>query len=131
MFGEWCFAVHSIEYVGLPAYFHIFGVRDDVHRYWIPWREVEEIADSLNLPTVPVLEKFVASEPRLQKIVEQHARAPSIYGPVREGVVVRPELGFVDAEFPVLVGKWVREDHVQTDDHWAHGPLRVQPRHRG
>jgi hypothetical protein len=126
LFGEWCYAVHSIEYT-LPTYFHVFAIRDDVHKWWLRWHEVEDLCKSLGLTHVPVLEKTVArTEKKLQELTERHAHEPSVYGATREGVVVRQAVGWEDGDFPLLTGKWVRANHVQTDDHWKHQEIRKQ-----
>jgi len=39
--------------------------------------------------------------------------------------------GFGDAEFAGVLGKYVRADHVQTDEHWMFQELRVQRGPRG
>ena len=127
IFGEWCFAKHSIEYTELPAYFLVFGVHDAHHNWWMKWDDVVKTAEGLNLLTAPVLvRKTFRSEQDLRAIIEEIASQPSLYGPEREGLVVRHALGFADNEFATAVGKWVRKDHVQTDQHWMHGPIIKQ-----
>lgn len=127
-FGEWCYAVHSIEYNSLPSYFFVFGIRDDVHNYWLSWDEVVDSCEGHGLCTVPVLENhiYAKDENALRIITERHALLPSVYGPQREGVVARNADGFYDSHFPLTVGKWVRKGHVQTDDHWAHQQIKKQ-----
>src|SRR6185369_5520012 len=47
LFGEWCFARHSIDYSELPSYFMMFGVRELANAfgaeedYWVSWDYVE------------------------------------------------------------------------------------------
>jgi len=55
IFCEYCYAVHSISYEGLPAYSLVFGVRDDVLGIFWDWDMVAAQAADLGLPTVPVL----------------------------------------------------------------------------
>lgn len=119
VFGEWLFARHSIHYEALPGYLMIFGVR--AGDQWAPWEEVELWAQELGAMTAPVLMtgRFDTLQ-ELQTTVERLAAMPSRCGGVREGVVVRRLNGFQDAEFELSVAKWVRSDHVQTDDHWSH-----------
>lgn len=40
-----------------------------------------------------------------------------------EGFVVRPSSSFPADEFKYAVAKFVRRNHVQTDEHWAHQPI--------
>jgi hypothetical protein len=121
LFGEWCYAKHSIAYEELPGYFLLFGVRyiGDVDTDWASWEEVEMWAEDIGVPTVPVLFRGqVASEKELQDLVENLMKLPSCCGGVREGVVVRVAGMFEDSEFPSCVMKCVRAHHVQTSEHW-------------
>ena len=122
VFGEWLYAKHSIHYTNQPHYLMLFGVRDNntVGKTHGSWAEVEEMARRLGVPTVPVL---LTSSARnidvLHWLVTECLVTPVTYGG-REGVVVRTASWFPDDEFHLSVAKWVRKDHVTTDDHWKH-----------
>jgi len=121
IFGEWCFAKHSIEYNALPGYFLVFGIREVMatEPFWYDWEEVEFHAQYFGLPTVPILFKgIVNSESELKDLVESLMIQPSCCGGIREGVVCRVTREFDDKEFPKCVMKCVRANHVQTSDHW-------------
>ena len=120
VFGEWLYARHSIAYDQLPSYLMVFGVRDIAKGTWASWAEVEMWADELGAPTAPVLakEEWLNRPWKLQQLIETLARLPSRCGGSREGIVVRRAVGFSDSEFSTSVTKWVRKDHVQTDEHW-------------
>lgn len=123
LFGENCYALHSIIYNELPGYFLLFNVRDLNYQpaRWLDWSEVELWSQEIGVPTVPVLFKgTVSSEKELQQLTEDLAAQPSACGGEREGVVVRIESSFTDLEFKKCVMKMVRKDHVITSDHWAH-----------
>jgi ATP-dependent RNA circularization protein (DNA/RNA ligase family) len=118
LFGENMEGIHSIEYTNLKSYFYLFGVRDN--NIWIPWEHVEEYAYLLGLETVPVLFKgVVESEKELKEIVDDLVSKPSELGGEREGIVVRNAGLFHNDHFKDNVAKWVRKDHVQTDQHWS------------
>lgn len=121
IFGEWCYAKHSIEYNELPDYFLMFGVREllgDDH-YWYSWDDVELFADYYGLFTVPVLFRgIVNSEKELQDLVNSFMNQPSACGGIREGVVARVYEEFSDKNFSSSVMKCVRANHVQTSEHW-------------
>lgn len=105
---ENCYAEHSIRYEGLPEFgFIISAMAGDTH---LAWREVERISALTGLPTVPVLYRGVLDVTVLRTVIE------SIDIDKQEGFVVRPEGPFTGMD---SVGKWVRPDHVQTDDHWT------------
>jgi ATP-dependent RNA circularization protein (DNA/RNA ligase family) len=125
VFGEYCFAVHSIRYEALPSYFFVFAIREDETGLWLPWHQVEVVAECLRLVTVPVLwQGTVSSEGELQEIMKKLMAGPSYYGPEREGVVVRKESGFPD--FETSIAKAVRASHVQTNEHWLDRPVEKQ-----
>lgn len=125
IFGEWCFAKHSIAYSELPNYFLLFGVREFAtafgaeEDYWFSWKQVKEKAEELGVPTVPVLyEGTVSSEKELQELIESFMNQPSVCGGIREGVVARVARHFPDDDFAECIMKCVRANHVQTSDHW-------------
>jgi hypothetical protein len=126
-FGEWCYAVHSIKYDALPSYFFVFGIRDDIHWWWMSWDDVVVMCKRCGLATVPVFKEIrVSAEFELKREIEDLVPLRSFYGPQKEGIVVRRAGGFEDSVFSLTVGKWVRKNHVQTDDHWAHQRITVQ-----
>lgn len=124
IFGEWCFALHSIYYDELPDYFLAFNVRELNNEgfIWASWEEVELWAEEIGVSTVPVLfQGQVDSEKELKELVESLMIQPSKCGGIREGVVVRVSKSFTDDNFSQCVMKCVRANHVNPDnDHWQH-----------
>ena len=119
LFGEWCYALHSIKYSKLPNYFLLFNVRDLKNEKWLSWSEVELWAEEIGVPTVPVLFKGICdSEINLQKLTEQFMNESSLCGGLREGIVARVENEFSDNSFAKSIAKNVRKGHVQTSEHW-------------
>lgn len=125
VFGEWCYALHSIPYTSLPGYFLMFGLRDTKTKSmtWASWEDVELWVEELQLPTVPVLKlASVESIEKLRILTESLAAQPSVCGGEREGLVVRAARGFYDGDFSKYVAKFVRKDHVASnDEHWKKG----------
>lgn len=118
IFGENLYGVHSIEYIDLADYFHLFAVNDG--NKWYSWDDVKMMAKFMDIPHVPELWRgMVFKEDELRKLVEEYVTKPSIYGRQREGVVVRITDSFPIEDFSKYVCKWVRKDHVQTDEHWT------------
>lgn len=135
VFGEYVFAVHSIRYESLPGYFLAFGVREDETGKWWSWEMVEEMAREISCPTVPVLHKstqFVAADNKeywlgtFETAQQLEAQTKLEYltankgtwdNSVSEGVVVRVAGEFTDLS--KSVAKWVRANHVTTDQHWT------------
>ncbi|WP_394826645.1 RNA ligase family protein [Pendulispora albinea] len=127
IFCEYCYAVHSIPYEALPDYSLVFGVRDDEGERWWEWDRVAAQAADLGLPTVPVLFRGVLAKERdLQELTEELSAEPSVFGGTREGIVVRRAASFSSAEFSKSLAKWVRKDHVTTDEHWMHQNITPQ-----
>jgi len=121
LFGEWCYARHSIEYNALPGYFLLFNARNLTlaSPFWASWEEVELWAEEIGVPTVPVLfEGTVKDEKELKEKTEFLMKQPSMCGGIREGVVVRVADSFYDSDFSECVMKCVRANHVQTSEHW-------------
>ena len=132
VFGEWCYAIHSIEYTHLKHCFNMFAVRTDSTTKWWSWDEVCMMAEMLDFPTVPVLfDGVISTIKKFQNLIETLVKQPSVYGPVREGVVIRIADSFVveqeiDSSENVFkcVSKWVRPGHVQTSEHWSTQEIR-------
>lgn len=121
LFGEWCYALHSIPYDKLPCHFLMFGVRElhEQEGSWEDWNMVKAWAKEIGVSTVPELwSGFMYDEKEMQRITEDLAAQPSRFGKVREGVVIRVADSFLDGDFSKYVMKWVRPNHVQTSDHW-------------
>jgi RNA ligase len=103
--GENLAAAHSIHYTDLPSYFLVFSIWDEGNMC-LSWADTQEWTTLLGLQTVPVLYRGKFAD----------FKAPDLGG--REGYVVRPQRAFHFQEFSSVVGKWVRPNHVQTDQHW-------------
>jgi hypothetical protein len=122
IFFENMFATHSIHYTALPHYINIFNILDTDRNVWLSWKEVERVAETLNIPTVPVLfEGLVDSENELESICLFAMKEKEFGVDEREGVVVRLVDEFRDEDFSMSLGKFVRKGHVAEDaEHWAH-----------
>lgn len=114
--GENLFAKHSIEYNDLEGYFYLFSAWEnkegEVEDYCIPYDELCEYAELLDLPMPKVLYRGVFDIDIIKNI------AKNIDFNKVEGFVCRLTDGFYRSEFEECVVKYVREGHVQTDEHW-------------
>lgn len=121
VFGEWLYAKHSIRYEGataLAGYLQVFGVYHMDTRMWGSWEEVEATAAALGVPTVPVVKRATyAKDWEFTADVLREARRAIEAG--HEGVVVRIAYPFHYGQFEDHIAKYVREGHVQTDEHWS------------
>ena len=112
--GENMFARHSIAYEDLASYFYVFSVWDDTNTC-LSWEETKEWASLLGVDVVPTLYEGPWDEDRIRGLTLDTDRV--------EGYVIRTARAFRYAEFSDHIAKWVRTGHVQTDEHWMHGPV--------
>lgn len=123
IFGEACYAKHSIAYNALPSFFLVFGIRLDVDNTWLSWANVKKHCKILGLETVPELwTGWVENEKDLRHIVTESLALGSVCGGEDiEGIVIRDANHF--SSFQDSVAKWVRESHVKTSNHWDKQPI--------
>jgi hypothetical protein len=123
IFGESLYAKHSIHYKSLPSYFMVFGIRLDLDGDWLSWENTKKHAKSLGLETVPEMWRgSVDSEKDLKILTEQLMKCGSLCrGESIEGLVIRDANHFLI--FKDSVAKYVRQDHIQTDEHWTNQPI--------
>ena len=118
IFGENLYGEHSIHYNKLTDYFHLFAANDGFN--WYSWDNVKGFAQIMDIPHVPELWRgIVNKEKDLEDLVNKCVHVPSIFGDQREGVVVRLAKSFPIEDFSKYVCKWVRPNHVTTDEHWT------------
>jgi len=115
--GENLYARHSIEYKDLESYLYIFG-------YWSgtfchSWDITVERASGLGLTLAPVIYQGVWDEDLIKSLKEDILSSDN----TKEGFVVRLAEGFEMSEFTNSVAKYVRPNHVQTDQHWMFSEL--------
>lgn len=116
--GENVYAVHSIKYNKLPIYFIVFGMSDNIKFFSID--ETLEWCKLLDLKFAPILYQGV-----LPENIKQFYTGQSSYCGEQEGFVVRLANEFKIEDFSNSVAKFVRKDHIQTDDHWMYKTVEV------
>ena len=119
-YGEDIYGIHSIEYepVREDQTYRLFAVR--IKDVFVSWPSLENHAlHSLNVPAAPVVfaGEFDSTE-AITRFFENELREPSSLGGEREGFVMRREHSFLAEDFRTNVCKYVRPNHVQTDQHW-------------
>lgn len=120
IFGEWVYAKHSIKYDNLDDYFQVFSIYEkDTHEF-LGWDDVEEITENLGFITVPVLYNGIVEKEK-HKLTENISELGDyiINEFNHEGLVVRSVSSFHYSQFENKVAKYVRTNHVQTDEHWS------------
>ena len=115
--GENVAAHHSIRYKGLDNFFYVFS-------YWIggvcqSWDDTVKRCKELGLAMVPVLYRGLWDDEKIKACHQD-----TYQGNEMEGYVVRTAEGFhYDKAFFSQLAKYVRDDHVQTDEHWKKKPV--------
>ena len=117
VFGENLYGIHSIEYNPLLYHFHVFAIREG--DTWLSWEEVVWYAELFELAVVPVLEIGVFDPLELQDIIANRMKEGSVLGGDCEGLVIRNAAAFEQVDFKYNVLKYVRANHVKTDEHWT------------
>lgn len=107
--GENLYAEHSLGYNNLTTYFEAFSIWNEKNEC-LSWDDTEEWCNLLGLTLVPVLWRGVFDENFLRNY--------KIDTTLQEGWVIRLADSFKYEDFDVSVAKWVRENHVQTSEHW-------------
>ncbi len=110
--GENLYAEHSINYQNLPSYFFLFSIWNENNQA-LSWDETVEWAALLGVETVPVLYRGEWDEEAIKACYPHSA-----WGNEPEGYVVRLAERFDYSSFRQCVAKFVRPNHVQTDQHW-------------
>lgn len=110
--GENMYAEHSIKYVDLESYFYIFSIW--INNTCLSWEKTKEWCETAGLTTVPVLYEGIYDEEKIKEIFKEYD--------FNEGYVIRIADEFIhdfdNETFFSPMAKYVRENHVQTDEHW-------------
>lgn len=110
--GENLYAQHSIHYKHLRSYFYVFSVWNNKNEC-LSWDDTTSFCKELDLPTVPILYEGIWNEKLIRGLY-----TPKYMGDDCEGFVVRTAESFHYNDFINNVSKFVRPNHVQTDEHW-------------
>lgn len=111
--GENIYAKHSIAYENLTSYFYLFSIWNQ-DNYCLSWEDTQEWAEILDLELPAVLYQGLWDTDKIMAI------ANNLDKDVCEGFVVRNIEQFHYSNFAENVAKWVRPNHVQTDEHWMY-----------
>lgn len=109
--GENLYAEHSIRYEDLKDYFYGFSVWDD-RNVSLDWDTTLDWFALLGINPVPVLFDGIYSE---QAVIEAW---DSLDITKQEGLVIRIAAEIPFEDFSKSLCKLVRQNHVQTDEHW-------------
>lgn len=114
--GEYLYARHSIAYDNLESYFYLFSIWDDENRC-LDWFQTLEWAELIGLKTPREFYRGIWDEKLISKL---HIDINNC-----EGYVVRTVESFPYNSFQQHVAKWVRKNHVTTEEHWMHQKIII------
>ncbi len=114
--GENVYAEHSIRYENLPTFFFVFGIYQTIENedVCLSVEETQKLCDDLGLQHIPILYKGPWNIEQVKKCYI--GKDP--FGNDQEGYVVRNSQRFLYNDFENNVAKFVRKNHIQTDEHW-------------
>jgi len=117
LFGEWCYAVHSVRYDALPDWFVGFDVYDRSFRHFWSAERRNELLQRIGLLAVPEVGRGHYQIRDLQLLL---SRECSRFGGPIEGLHLRQEKdGWLDRR-----AKLVRAEFVQSiGEHWSNRPI--------
>lgn len=108
--GENLYAKHSIHYRNLSSFFLAFSVWED--DLCLSWDDTLVYLDALGINSVPVLYRGIFDE----DLVRNFQNTMDLN--IQEGYVVRTASSFRLDDFSRNVAKFVRTNHVTTEQHW-------------
>lgn len=114
--GENVYARHTIAYENLESYFLGFSIWNEKN-ICLDWDTTLEWFSELGITAVPLLYRGPYDEEILYDLTITEELGES------EGYVVRWEDEFSFWSFASYVCKYVRKNHVQTDEHWMYRPV--------
>lgn len=112
--GENLYAKHSIKYSGLRSYFYLFSVWNDKNEC-LSFDATANWAELFSLPMPKILYKGPFDKKIIESLYENHTKNSL---DECEGFVLRNVDSFNYRNFRKNVGKYVRANHVQTNQHW-------------
>jgi hypothetical protein len=106
--GENMFAKHSILYKNLPSYFLVFSIWAD--NECLSWNDTVDFSEELGLSIVPEMAHGELQKEFVCKVKPDPNEC--------EGYVIRNMMSFKLKDFSKNIAKYVRKNHIKTDQHW-------------
>jgi RNA ligase len=119
LFGEWCYARHSVGYDHLPDWFIAFDIYDSLEtRFWSTVRR-NHILERIGIPPVP---KVAHGRFCIEELMNMLDAQSDFSTSLREGVYLRQE----NEDWLIHRAKLVRPEFVQhIGDHWSKSAIQV------
>ena len=124
IYAEDIYGVHSITYGPVPEdrttmAFALLQCHQTGPRF-ATQEQLQETCAALNIPLVPVVyQGTVSSLTEMHQLITKEMTRPSALQGPREGLVIRRNITFAPEQLHRHTCKFVRPNHVQTDQHWS------------
>ncbi len=117
LFGEWCYAQHTVAYTALPDWFLGFDIYDKQQQCFLSTKKRNKKFDAMNIHKVPHLGTGKFTLKALNALLSE----PSAFGSEqREGIYLRQD----NPNCLVKRAKLVRPAFIQADEqHWSKRPF--------
>jgi hypothetical protein len=117
--GEYMYAKHSIHYTDLKDWLYVTSIWNESN-YCFPFNVTQALCKVFRLPTPNVIYIGVYNK----DIIQEHFNHYTMnLNRECEGYVIRLYTEFHFDDFHKFVAKYVRANHVQTDEHWKYSKI--------
>lgn len=117
LFGEWCYAQHSIFYDRLPDWFLAFDIYDRESRRFLASERRDRLIEKMRISKVPGLARGRFSYPEIEKLLLQSKLADQ----PAEGIYLRIDHG----DWLEQRAKLVRPAFIQAvEQHWSRSAIK-------
>lgn len=119
VFGEWCYAVHTVYYDLLPSWFIAFDIYDKKSEGFLSTKRRNSMLESMRIPVVPELSRGIFTATQLSELLNRKSQYSDT--DMIEGLYLRKESElWLESRM-----KLVRNNFIQVDElHWRDKPLR-------
>jgi len=122
LYGEWCYAKHSIHYTRLPGYFLAFDIFDKFENRFLSRKKFNEVMSKTSIPIVPIVDKTeFKTKTELKDRLMKYLDTKSMFmdGFV-EGIYIRKDCTGEMEDWLDKRCKLVRPDFTQgIETHWS------------
>ena len=120
LFGEWCFAVHSVRYTGLPDWFLGFDVYDPEQGRFFSTARRDRLLASVRVTPVPCIGRGRFDVDALVRMLQ--GRRSELGASAPEGFCLRQESSdWLEARAKLVAADFVHD----IGDHWSRRPLEA------
>lgn len=119
LFGEWCYAQHTVAYTALPDWFIGFDIYDKQQQCFLSTKKRDEKFDAMNISKVPLLGTGRFTLKALDALLSE---VSSFGSEQREGIYLRQD----NPDCLLKRAKLVSPAFIQTDEqHWSKRLLQI------